>query len=114
MPFIDTKTTVKITETEKEELSKIYAQAMQKNLSKSEQWLMLNFADQQRMIFASDSRTPAAILEVKILGSKQRDAYEALTAELCREVSKVLKIDASRIYVKYEEAELWGWNGSLF
>ena len=29
-------------------------------------------------------------------------------------ISETLGIDSSNIYIKYEEAEHWGWNGSNF
>lgn len=41
-------------------------------------------------------------------------AYDRLTAAISEIISETLGIDSSNIYIKYEEAEHWGWNGSNF
>ena len=40
--------------------------------------------------------------------------YERLTAALSEIINEELGIDRSNIYIKYEEADHWGWNGGNF
>ncbi len=114
MPYISTKTTVTITPEKESILKEKFARALEKNLSKGESWLMLSFEDGVRMWFKGDNSAPAAMIEIKILGKANRPAYSAMTADVCDIVEKELGIPGSRVYVKYEECEHWGWNGGNF
>ena len=51
---------------------------------------------------------------MKIFGKSSKDAYDALTAEICNIYEKELDIPKDKIYVKYEEVANWGWNGKNF
>ena len=113
MPFINTKTNVKI-DTDKElYLKEAFAKAIELIPGKSERWLMLNFSDCCRMHLAG-SDAPLAMLEVEIFGKASPAAYDALTKELTDIVNEALSIPPDRIYVKYEEIDTWGWNGDNF
>ena len=114
MPFIDTKTTKIITKEQEKELTRAFGEAITLIRGKSEEWLMLNFTDNCRMAFRSDSETDSAILEVKIFGKATDGEYSALTSKLCEIMSSVLGIRKDRIYVKYEEIDVWGYNGFNF
>ena len=105
MPFIELKTSVSISKEKEAELKSAFGEAIAIIPGKSEQWLMLNFCDEQRMWFKGSDES-CAILEVKI--------YDKLTAELTEIVSDKLEILSDRIYVKYDEIEYWGYAGSNF
>jgi phenylpyruvate tautomerase PptA (4-oxalocrotonate tautomerase family) len=113
MPFIDTKTTVKISKEKEILLKERFGEAISLIKGKTENWLMLNFSGDLNMYFAG-SDGPCAILEVKIFGKASAQEYDSLTAELCSIVTEVLGIDGTRIYVKYEEIDNWGYNGINF
>ena len=113
MPYISTNTNIKISSQQEFELKKAFAKAIELIPGKSEQWLMLKFNESQRMWFAGDN-APMCMLEVENFGSSSQSSYDALTAELTSIVSNILDISPIRIYVKYEEIEQWGWNGSNF
>ena len=113
MPFIDTKTTKKISPEDMNSLTEKFGKAIELIPGKSERWLMLNFSDGCRMAFAG-SFDDCAMLEVKLFGAADPCAYDALTAELCKTVSDTLGIPSDRIYVKYEEISAWGFAGSNF
>ena len=110
MPFIDTKTNVKITEEKERELTRKIGEAITLIPGKSERWLMLNFSDECRMAFAGDF-SPTAILEVKLFGAADERSYENLTRSLTDIVNAELSIPKSRIYIKYEEITTWGYGG---
>ena len=113
MPFIQTKTNVSVSKEQEISLKAAFGKAIELIPGKSERWLMLSFSDNERMWFVGDD-APLAYLSVKLFGAASDGAYDALTAKLTEIVSAELDIPSSRIYVKYEEIDHWGWNGSNF
>lgn len=113
MPYIATKTNIDISKEQEIALKSAFGKAIGKIPGKTENWLMLDFSDSQRMWLAGDN-SPAAMLEVEIFGSASDSAYDALTSELTDIVREVLNIEPNRIYIKYEEIDHWGWNGNNF
>ena len=112
MPYVETKTNVKITKDNELELKSALADAIAIIPGKTERWLMLSFEDELPMYFAG-SDAPCMI-EVKIFGKMSDRDAEKVTSAICTSVEKALSISADRIYVKYEEAPKWGWNGANF
>ena len=113
MPFIDTKTTVKIDKETELRLKAEFAKAIELIPGKSERWLMLNFSDCCHMYFAG-SDEPSAILEVKIFGSASEESYARLTKALTEIICRELGLAPTRVYVKYEEISTWGFAGENF
>ena len=114
MPYIETKTNLSVTEEQKRELKERFASAIELIPGKSEHWLMLGFCDGMTMAFRGDMSSPAAMVEIDIFGKAADSAYDALTRAVCENVSEVLGIDGSRIYVKYRECDRWGYDGMNF
>ena len=110
MPFIDTKTTVKVTDEKREELKTLLGKAIELIPGKTEKWLMLSFEDGVKMYFAGDNSSDMAYIEVKIFGTAEDKYYEALTKEITEIFGKVLLIAPDKIYVKYSEIENFGYN----
>ena len=77
---------------------------------KSESWLMLSFRDNVPMYFKGED-DPCAIMQVKLFGTADEQAYAELTEALTDIIREELDIDPDRIYVAYEEINTWGWNG---
>lgn len=113
MPFIETKTNVKITDASADAIKTRLGKAIETLPGKSERWLMVSFAGEQSLYFQG-SDAPCAISEVKIYGSASADALEKMTAKICSILSGELGIPEDRIYVKYELCQHWGWNGGNF
>ncbi len=113
MPFINTKTSVEITP-DKEALLKEKMGTAIRHIGKSESWLMLNFDDKCRLYFKGDNKEPMAMVEIALFGKASDSQYDALTEELTKEISSILSIKPSNIYIKYEEVEHWGYNGFNF
>ncbi|MCI5655639.1 MAG: phenylpyruvate tautomerase MIF-related protein [Candidatus Pseudoruminococcus sp.] len=113
MPFIELKASVSISKEKEIELKSAFGEAITIIPGKSEQWLMLNFCDEQRMWFKG-SEKPCAMLEIKIYGSSSAKNYDNLTSKLTEIISDKLGISSDRIYVKYDEIEYWGYAGRNF
>lgn len=114
MPFINSKVTVKLTEEKKEAIKNKLGQAITAIPGKSESWLMLGFEDEECLYFKGNQDGETAFIEVKIFGAASDRDYEKLTALLCQIYEDELGIPKNRIYIKYEEVEYWGWNGTNF
>ena len=114
MPFIETKTSVKLTEDTENKLKEAYGKDIEIIPGKSENWLMLNFSGDCHMAFRGDNTKPCAMIEVSLLGSASRQTYDKLTAKLCSDVSEILGIPSDRIYIKYSEHTVWGYDGINF
>lgn len=113
MPFINTRTSAEISKEQEILLKEKMGKAISL-IGKSESWLMLNFEDKCRLYFKGDNSKNMAIIEVALFGKANNSQYDALTEKLTEEVSEVLKIDPSNVYIKYEEVEHWGYNGFNF
>jgi len=111
MPFIELKTNVKLKDSIKETLSKELGEKIQ-ILHKTENWLMINFIDQQSMYFKGNN-SPCAILEVKLYGEADRSVNE-FTETITQIVAKLTNIDPSRIYINYFSTQNWGYSGFNF
>ena len=75
---------------------------------------MLSFEDKCHLYFQGNNSNPIAYVEVKVFGRIDYSQSNKLTAKICEIFGDVLDIDASNVYIKYEEVEMWGWNGGNF
>ncbi|MBE6821384.1 MAG: hypothetical protein E7516_10095 [Ruminococcaceae bacterium] len=114
MPYIRTTVSKPLTDKNKENLKSKLGEAIALIPGKSEAWLMLAFEDSTSMYFKGDGTQDYAFLQVSIFGSTSDAAYDRLTAALSEIVNEELGIDRANIYIKYEEADHWGWNGVNF
>lgn len=110
MPFINTITTKKLSDKDRELIKAELGKIIEEIPGKSEQWLMLGFNEDVKMYFRGDDSLDTAYVEVSIFGSADSDAYDRLTAKICQLYESKLGIPADRVYVKYEESDRWGWN----
>ena len=113
MPYIDMTTSVSVSGRKEQIIKEKMGQAIECIPGKTEDWLMINFHDHAAMYFRGTD-DPCAILEVKIFGTSQEEAYNALTEALTDILREELDIPADRVYVTFHEVEVWGWNGGLF
>ena len=114
MPYIRTTISKEISQENIENIKTKLGQAIALIPGKSESWLMLAFEDNVNMYFKGDCSEEYAYIEVSLFGSTSDAAYDRLTAAISEIINEELGIDRANIYIKYEEAEHWGWNGSNF
>lgn len=113
MPFINTKVTTEITK-EKEAVLKAELGKAVTLIGKGEAYLMLGFEDNCRLWFGGDNGTDMAFVEVSLLGHTTKEKAEKLTAAICEIFEGELGIAKDKVYVKYSETDLWGWNSRMF
>lgn len=114
MPFINSKVSVSMSQEVKENVKTKLGEAITLIPGKSENWLMVGFEDECDLYFQGNQNAPTAFVEVKIYGSAAPNVLSKLTGVICEIFEAELKIPKERTYVKYEEVENWGWNGSNF
>lgn len=114
MPFIHTRVNRPIEKETEQRLKKAYGEAISLLPGKTEKWLMLQFEDNCRLWFQGQDDQAMAFVEVKVFGGASASAYGALTGRICTLLQEEMHILPENIYVKYEETEHWGWNGSNF
>lgn len=114
MPYIDLKTTAKVTKEKEIALKAAFGKAIELIPGKSERWLMVKLADECKMFLAGDSKDEIAMVEIDIFGNAKNEAYDLVTERICDILNEELSIKKDRIYVKYSEVDHWGWNGENF
>lgn len=114
MPYISTKTTVEVNQEKREAIKIKLGKAIELIPGKDENWLMISFDDKSIMYFKGSDERPLAYVEVKIFGKSSEEAYRKLTKAITEIIHEELSIQPDCIYVKYEEASTWGWNGNNF
>lgn len=112
MPFIDAKVSVPVSPEQEEQLNKRLGEAITIIPGKSAQWLMVGVQDNYDLFFRDE--TTCAFIEVKVFGGITDAVAEQMTAEITKIFEEELMIPRQAIYVKYEEATKWGWNGTNF
>ncbi len=112
MPLITTKTSVEITKEKEVVLKEKFGEAITL-IGKSENWLMVDFQDNHRLWFKGSDEN-CGIIEVDLLGKASDSGYDALTEKITEIVADELGIDKSRLYVKYNEFDHWGYSGFNF
>lgn len=110
MPFIRTSTNVSISDEKLNNLKSRYG-AIIPVMGKSEDWLMLEFSDNNKMFFKGSSE-PLAFVDVKTFRSPSNS--NQMTGEITKVISDELGISSSRIYVSYQGINDWGFNGNNF
>ena len=114
MPFIDSKVSVKTTPEQRKELKERLGQAIALIPGKSENWLMIDLADEQEMYFRGQGGEPTAFIGVNVFGDPDRAAFEKMTAELTKIYGEVLGVAPDHMYIRYAATRAWGWNGGNF
>lgn len=114
MPFISSKVNIAMTEEQKETIRKRLGENISIIPGKTEDWLMIEIADRCDLYFRGDKKLPTAFIEVKVFGEIRDTAASKMTEMISGIYEKELGIKQNRIYIKYEEARKWGWNGANF
>lgn len=114
MPYIHSRVSVPMSEEKRESLKTKLGKAISIIPGKSENWLMVEFSDNCSLYFKGSNSQPIAFIEVKVFGSIPDSALDEMTKTICDIFESEMQIQKDHIYVKYEEVDKWGWNGSNF
>jgi phenylpyruvate tautomerase PptA (4-oxalocrotonate tautomerase family) len=113
MPYINVKTNTAVSKDSETALKTALGKAITAIPGKTESWLMVGIEPEQILYFKGDD-SPAAMVEVSILGNASSNALTTLTSHITGILTDTLGISSDRIYVSYMSTENWGWNGSNF
>lgn len=114
MPFINSKVSFKLSEQEELEIKTRLGKAISLIPGKSESWLMVGFQEDYKLYFKGESYDKLVIVEVSIYGTCSKSSYNAVTNAICNIYNEVTGTPKDHIYVRYQEVQNWGWNGSNF
>lgn len=114
MPFINVKTSKKLTEEKIDAIKTEFGSAIAIIPGKSETWLMVNIEDNCNLYFKGSDNGDTAYVEVKIFGSASKANCEKLTVKICDLLFDIADIPSDRVYVKYEFSDMWGYNRFMF
>ena len=112
MTYIDSKVTIALSEKDKEELKSKLEKIVDDIPGKSSKFLMVGFEDNYSLYFKGKKLEYGAFVEVKFFGRVTEDSMQQVTKEICKLYNDKLDIPPKSIYVKFEEVDTWGWNGS--
>lgn len=107
MPFIDSKITLELNDTQKESLKTKLGKAVSL-IGKPESYLMVGIEDGYDLYFAGNKLDKGAYVAVSLFGNASSDAYEKMTAEICRILEDELGIPGRSVYVTYHGVNDWG------
>ena len=94
MPYIHVRCNRPLDDKTVAELQKEFGKTIELFPGKTERWLMTDCEGDCALSLA--------------------EAYSAVTANLTEVMERVVGIPGTGVYVKYENIEYWGWNGSNF
>jgi len=114
MPYINVSVSVPVSKTGAENFKSDMGKAIGVFPGKTEQWLMVCIEENSKMWFAGTNEQPTAYAEVSLFGRVDAAAAEKMTAKICESMQRNLGVPPERVYVKYESADLWGFNGTNF
>ena len=113
MPFINSKITVSVDSTKKEEIKSELGKLIS-TLGKSETYLMVGIEDDFDLWLGGKKLEKGAYVSVSLFGNAPRSAYDKLTGQICDLFADKLGIPGSNVYVTYHPVSDWGWNGGNF
>ena len=111
MPFINTKTTVTLSNSKKDALTTEISNITRECLGKGENWIMTGYEDNASLSFRK-STEDIAYVEVKTFGTPSPAGASQMTAKLSSLFERELSISPDRIYIAYFPTDKWGWNGN--
>ena len=114
MPYINLKTTAKVSEEKCVAIKSAFGKAIECFPGKSEAYLMVGIEDGAKLWFRGDASQDSAIVDVELLGSVNSSASEDMTEAVCNILEEELGIAPDRVYVKYTGYADWGWNKHNF
>ena len=114
MPYIRVRCNRPLTAETVKELQKELGKSIELFPGKTERWLMTDCEGDCALSLAGNADQPLAMIEVELLGAAKPDTYAAVTRNLTDLMERVAGIPGEGVYIKYENLEYWGWNGSNF
>ena len=114
MPLIRMETSIKIPEEKKSELISALSKITAEATGKPETYVMAIVSE--AAISMAGKSGPAAFLDVRSIGSINKQVNERISKEVAALLAQSLGIPGERIYISFSDVKgaNWGWNGSTF
>lgn len=109
MPFIDVRLNCSLTAEKEEELKAGFGRLIEEIPEKTEGSLMMQFSDNCRLWHGGEKGFPIALVNVMLLGSSTRAAYQSFSNGCIALLEKELGVAGNHVYVKFEEVPNWFW-----
>lgn len=114
MPYIEAKMSIKLNESQKDDLQKKLTGTVSTAFGKPKAYIMVSIDDDKSLYMAEQKLEKGAYIAIRLLGSASKSACQGLTREICDILQNNYGIDGANVYVTYHPADLWGWNGGMF
>lgn len=111
MPYIKASTNISINDDKKEIIKSKFGDAI-KIMGKTEDWLMIELSDNNKMYFKGKCDDGMCFIDVKVLGSVNNS--NEMTKVLTEIINSELGILPNNIYIAYQGYSDWGYNGNNF
>ena len=112
MPYIEAKLSIKLDDSQKDDLQQKLSNAISSAFSKPKSYIMTNISDSES-VYMGGTKSGAYIM-VRSLGSVSKPQCQNATKEICDILTNEYGLNGSNIYITYHPVEFWGWNGSMF
>lgn len=114
MPYIEAKLSIKLDETQKNDLQMKLTDAVSLAFSKPKAYIMAEIDDEKALYMAEKKLDKGAYISISLLGSAAKSSCQTLSNNICTILSNDFGINGSNVYITFHPVDLWGWNGSMF
>lgn len=111
MPFIMSRTNVKLPKNKELALKKQLGLAIASVPGKSEDVLMVGFQDNYPLYLRGNGDEPLAYIEVSIFGTEDHIGHPLLNQKITEAFYEILGIKPDHLYIKYDDISSWGVQG---
>ncbi|MDY6470740.1 MAG: phenylpyruvate tautomerase MIF-related protein [Succinivibrio dextrinosolvens] len=112
MPFIKVKTAFTLTYEQETKLKEGLGKVIENVPYKSEQYLLIDFEDQQKLWLKGRKSEDIVYIEGAVFANECHFGYEDFSRELTDLFSKILNISKDKIYIRYEDISAWSIAGN--
>ena len=114
MPYIEAKLSVKLDETQKNDLQLKLADAVSVAFAKPKTYIMTNIEDAKALYMNANKVNNGAYIAVSALGTVSKQSCQSATQTICNLLERDYGMNGSNVYITYHPVDFWGWNGSMF
>ena len=114
MPYIQTRLSLNLDETQKNSLQSKLTNIVSEVFSKPATYIMTEIIDGRDLYMAGNKLGEGAYISVSLLGTTTKDKCNLATQKICNLLESEYSVDGSKVYVTYHPTDLWGWNGMMF
>lgn len=113
MPFIEVKTSVRLSEGQKDQLKAGLGRAITVIPGKTESVTMVGLVGDYDLYLGGHKLARGAFVDVKLFGEATIEDKESLCQAVCELMRDVISLPDSNVYLTFSEKAQWGLNGQL-